>query len=76
MAFCSQISSQESSMIKPNFSRESLLTGNGTYLDMYYVQRNDAAFFESEMICTGNCGFGEESKGKGDCRCVVNDVVV
>jgi len=64
MAFCSQISSQESSMIKPNFSRESLLTGNGTYLDMYYVQRNDAAFFEPEMICTGNCGFGGRKQGE------------
>jgi len=44
-------------------------TGNGTHLDMYYVQRNDAASFEPEMICTASWGFGvQKTRGKGiDC---------
>ena len=44
-------------------------TGNGTHLDIYNVQRNDAAFFEPEMICNENCVFaGKKTRGKGlDC---------
>ena len=29
-------------------------TGNGTHLDIFNVQRNDAAFFKPEMICTAS----------------------